>query len=408
MKVEDIVREKFARLNQSLDERTRRLWAGTEADAIGHGGIVCVARATGLAISTVTLGRNEIRAGASMDDVVSVRRKGGGRWPHEETQPKLLSLLEQFVAPVTRGDPESPLRWSSKSTRTLSEEIFRAHGISVCDKTVARLLRKLGYSLQAARKTVEGKQHPDRNAQFEFINDKATSCMELGIPFISVDTKKKELVGNFKNAGREWYLKGQPELVDVHDFPSDALGKAIPYGILDVADNSGFVNVGIDHDTPFFAVTSIETWWKRMGSKRYPGVYQLFISADSGGSNSSRSRVWKASLQHFADRSRLSIHVSHLPPGTSKWNKIEHRLFSFISLNWRGHPLRTYETVVNLIGNTSTAEGLVVSAKLDRRKYPLGKKVSKKEMDSLNIERNDFHGDWNYTLHPKFERRKNN
>ena len=403
MSIEKVIRQKFDRLNGAMNERIRRLWAGAEADAIGYGGIAAVARATGLAISTVTIGRNQVRAGAPADDVVNVRRKGAGRRPHEDAYPELLSALEKLVDPVTRGDPESPLRWTSKSTHLLSHEMFYSYGLRVCDKTVARLLRKLGYSLQGARKTVEGAQHPDRNAQFEFINDKATSCMENGIPFISVDSKKKELVGNFKNAGREWHLKGEPELVDVHDFPTDALGKAIPYGVLDVADNSAFVNVGTDHDTPIFAVTSIETWWRRMGSKRYPDAGELFITPDAGGSNGYRSRVWKAQLQRFADKSGLSIHVSHLPPGTSKWNKIEHRLFSFITMNWRGRPLRTYETVINLISNTTTMAGLIVCAKLDRRKYPIGKKVSNKEMRMLNIEKHEFHGDWNYTVRPRFE-----
>lgn len=386
-----------------MDERMTRLWAGTEADAIGHGGIAAVARATGLAISTVTIGRNEVRAGACTDDLVKVRRKGGGRTLHEVVHPDLLGALEELVDPVTRGDPESPLRWTCKSTRALSAEVLRTYGIRVGDKTVARLLRQLGYSLQATHKTVEGAQHPDRNSQFEFISKTAKACIKRGIPFISVDTKKKELVGNFKNAGREWQPEGAPELVDVHDFPGDAVGKAIPYGVFDVADNSAFVNVGTDHDTPVFAVRSIETWWNRMGSKRYADARELFITADAGGSNGYRSRVWKAQLQHVADKLGLSIHVSHLPPGTSKWNKIEHRLFSFITMNWRGRPLRTYQTVVNLIGNTTTKSGLVVRASLDRRSYPIGKRVTSKEMRALKIERNHFHGDWNYTIRPRAE-----
>jgi hypothetical protein len=289
---------------------------------------------------------------------------------------------------------------------TLSEQIaemFTAHGIRVGDKTVAKLLRERDFSLQAAKKTVEGKQHPDRNAQFEHINATAEDCMERGVPFISVDTKKKELVGNFKNAGREWQPQGDPELVDVHDFPSDAIGKAIPYGVYDVAANDGFVNVGTDHDTPVFAVTSIETWWTRMGSKRYPGARDLFITADAGGSNGYRAHAWKAELQRLADKLDLSIHVSHFPPGTSKWNKIEHRMFSFITINWRGKPLRTFKTVVSLIGNTTTQAGLVVHAALDQRKYPTGKKVSKKEMSELNIKRDNFHGDWNYVICPHAE-----
>jgi transposase len=398
---EAVVRQKFERLKGSMDERMRRLWAGAEAAAIGYGGLAMVSRATGMAISTIIKGRREILEGAATDDLVKVRRKGGGRDAHEVAHPKLLSALEELVDPVTRGDPESPLRWTCKSTHQLADELSRRLRISVSDKTVARLLRKLGYSLQSTRKTVEGAQHPDRNAQFELINEWATSCMEDGVPFISVDTKKKELVGNFKNAGVDWRPEGEPELVDVHDFPHQAIGKAIPYGVLDVADNTAVVNVGMDHDTAVFAVTSIETWWRRMGSKPYPDTSEIFITADAGGSNGYRSRVWKAELQRFADKFGLSVHVSHFPPGTSKWNKVEHRLFSFISMNWRGRPLRTYETIVNLIGSTTTTTGLVVRARLDRRCYPLGKKISDKDMKQLNIERDDFHGEWNYTLHPR-------
>jgi hypothetical protein len=274
-------------------------------------------------------------------------------------------------------------------------------GLGQDPKTVGKLLRQLGYSLQATKKTVEGAQHPDRNAQFEHINAQAKDARERGLPFISVDTKKKELVGNFKNAGVEWQPKDQPELVDVHDFPGDAIGKAIPYGVYDVADNSGFVNVGTDHDTPVFAVTSIEAWWKRMGSKRYPTATELFITADAGGSNGYRAHVWKFELQRLADKLRMPIHVSHFPPGTSKWNKVEHRLFSFITMNWRGKPLRTYETVVNLIGNTTNSGGLVVKATIDRRRYPTGERITPKQMRELRIDRNDFHGDWNYTVHPR-------
>jgi len=295
----------------------------------------------------------------------------------------------------------SPLRWSSKSTRTLASEIWRAHGIRVGNQTIARLLRQLDYSLQRTKKTVEGKQHVDRDAQFEFINAAAMACMSRGVPFLSVDTKKKELVGNFANAGREWQLEGVPELVDVHDFPTDAVGKAIPYGVLDVADNSAFVNVGVDHDTPVFAVASIAAWWKRMGAERYPDAREIYITADAGGSNGYRARMWKFELQQLADRLGMTFHVSHFPPGTSKWNKIEHRLFSFITLNWRGHPLRSYETVVKLIAGTTTSSGLLVRATLDRRCYPLGKKVSPKELRELSLIANPFQGDWNYSIHPR-------
>lgn len=383
-----------------MDERSRRLWAGAEADVIGYGGVAAVARATGMAISTVRKGRDEARAGATPADVVKVRRSGGTR-SYEAAHPEVWELLETLVDPITRGDPESPLRWTCKSTSTLSSELFSQHGIRISDRTVSKLLREHGYSLQAPNKSVEGAQHPDRNAQFERINGKSEDCIKRGIPVISVDTKKKELVGNFKNGGREWQPQGEPGLVDVHDFPGDALGKAIPYGVYDIGANDGFVSVGVDHDTPVFAATSIEAWWKQVGEKRYPNARELFITADAGGSNSYRSHVWKFQLQRLADKLGITIHVSHFPPGTSKWNKIEHRLFSFISINWRGRPLRSYETIVSLIGNTTNRGGLVVRARLDRRRYPIGKKVSAKDLRDLLIERDEFHGDWNYVIKPR-------
>jgi hypothetical protein len=384
-----------------MDERVARHWGATEAIAIGHGGVAIVAEATGMAPRRIGLGKRELRGVAGDVPVVRVRRRGGGRRRHEEVHPNLVPALLALVDPETRGDPESSLRWSKKSTHALSAEMFDAHGIRVGDKTVARLLRANGYSLQATHKTVEGKQHPDRDAQFKHINRKATDCAKNGLPFISVDTKKKELVGNFKNAGVEWQPEGTPELVDVHDFPDQAVGKAIPYGVFDVADNSGFVNVGTDHDTPAFAVASIGAWWNLVGRKRYPDAKELFITADAGGSNGHRPRAWKLELQQLADKLGIAIHVSHFPPGTSKWNKIEHRLFSFITMNWRGRPLRTYETVVNMISNTTNRAGLVVHAKLDKGRYPTGRKISAKEMKSLNIERDSFHGDWNYTVRPR-------
>jgi hypothetical protein len=396
---EDLVRQKWRLLKATMDERARRLWAGTEAGAIGYGGVAAVARATGMAISTVRKGRDEARRGARREDVVTVRRSTGKR-PYEVEHPEVWPALEKLVDPITRGDPESALRWTCKSTYALSSELL-AQGISVSNKTVGKLLHDHGYSLQSPNKSVEGAQHPDRNAQFEHINAKANDCIERGVPVISVDTKKKELVGNFRNGGREWQPQGEPELVDVHDFPDDAVGKAIPYGIYDVAANDGFVSVGVDHDTPLFAATSIEAWWKQVGKKRYPDARELFITADAGGSNSYRSHVWKAQLQRIADSLNIAIHVSHFPPGTSKWNKIEHRLFSFISINWRGRPLRTYETVISLIGNTTNCGGLVVRARLDRRRYPIGKKVSARELRELRIERADFHGDWNYVIKPR-------
>ncbi len=402
MDAEKSVRQKWRLLKATMDERARRLWAGTEAGSIGYGGVAAVARATGMAISTVRKGRDEARGGARPEDVVKVRRSTGKR-PYEAAHPEVWPALEKLVDPITRGDPESPLRWTCKSTHALSAEMFTRYGIRVSDKTVAKLLKEHDYSLQAPSKSVEGKQHPDRNAQFEHINAKADACIERGVPVISVDTKKKELIGNFKNGGREWQPQGEPELVDVHDFPSDAIGKAIPYGIYDLASNDGFVSVGVDHDTPTFAVTSIEAWWKHVGQPRYPDAREIFITADAGGSNGHRPRMWKAELQRLADKLDLAIHVSHFPPGTSKWNKIEHRLFSFISINWRGRPLRTYETIINLIGNTTNRGGLVVSARLDRRRYPIGKKISAKEFRALKIERDDFHGDWNYVVKPRKE-----
>jgi len=383
-----------------MDERMRRLWAGAEADALGWGGVAAVARATGMAISTVRKGRDEVRAGGRPANLVRVRRSPGRR-AYEVANPQVWPALERLVDPVTRGDPDSPLRWTCKSTSVLAEELRAQHGIQISDRTVAKLLREHNYSLQAPNKSVEGKQHPDRNAQFEYINARAGDCIRRGTPVISVDTKKKELVGNFKNTGREWHPQGEPELVDVHDFPDDAVGKAIPYGVYDVAANDGFVSVGTDHDTPVFAATSVEAWWKRIGAKRYPDAHDLFITADAGGSNSYRSRVWKRELQCMADRLKVSIHVSHYPPGTSKWNKVEHRLFSFISINWRGRPLRTYETIVSLISNTTNRGGLVVRARLDKGRYPIGKRVSAREFRTMNIERDDFHGDWNYVIRPR-------
>jgi hypothetical protein len=397
---ERLVRDKWRLLKATMDERQRRLWAGAEADAIKYGGVAAVARATKLAISTVRKGRDEIRAGAKRSDVINVRRSTGKR-PFEELHPEVWPALEKLVDPVTRGDPESPLRWTCKSTTVLADELFRGHGIRISDKTVGKLLRDHGYSLQAPNKAVEGNQHPDRNAQFEHINKTAERCLEQGIPVISVDTKKKELVGNFKNGGSEWQPKDEPELVDVHDFPGDAVGKAIPYGVYDVAANDGFVSVGVDHDTPVFAVATIKAWWKQVGSVRYPHAREMFVNADAGGSNGYRARVWKHELQRMSDELGIAIRVSHFPPGTSKWNKIEHRLFSFISINWRGRPLRSYETVVNLIANTTNRGGLVVRARLDKRRYPIGKKIAAKEFKTINIKPDEWHGDWNYVIRPR-------
>ena len=392
------VREKWRLLEPTMDERARRLWAGTEAGALGYGGVAAVARATGMAISTVRKGRDEARAGARRADVVQVRRSTGKR-PLETLRPDVWPAIERLIDPVTRGDPESPLRWTCKSTVVIADELAR-QGITVSDRTVAKLLREHGYSLQAPNKAVEGNQHPDRDAQFRHINATAETCLATGVPVISVDTKKKELVGNFKNGGREWQPKDEPELVDVHDFPQDAVGKAIPYGVYDLGANDGFVSVGVDHDTPVFAVTTIKAWWQRVGASRYPNARELFITADAGGSNGHRSHVWKYELQRLADETGLSIRVSHFPPGTSKWNKIEHRLFCHITQNWRGKPLRTWETVVELIGNTRTTAGLQVRSQLDPGTYPTGVVFSKAEMNALNLVKHPFQGEWNYELRP--------
>lgn len=394
------IQARFQALSPAMNERLRRLWAGVEAEAYGDGGLAAVARATGMSRTTIRAGRDEVREGLVDELGDHTRREGAGRPRIEVANPEILTALESLVDPVTRGDPESPLRWTSKSTRKLAQEL-KDQGHEVSPQKVGQLLRAQGYSLQATHKTTEGKQHPDRNAQFEFIYERVDDFQARGAPVISVDTKKKELIGDFKNAGQEWQPKGEPVPVRVHDFVDEELGKVIPYGVYDIARNTGWVNVGIDHDTPAFAVESIWQWWWRMGRRAYPDAHELLITADSGGSNSSRSRVWKASLQDLADRTGLTICVSHLPPGTSKWNKIEHRLFCHITENWRGRPLVDHETVVNLIGSTRTTQGLRVKANLDTREYPLGVTVSKTEMDGLRIEREDFHGEWNYKFVPR-------
>lgn len=397
---EDDIRVKYETLSKLMNERLRRAWAGLEADLYGDGGIAAVERATGLSRTTIRAGRDEVRSGLADDEIVNVRRSGAGRPRLEEINPELMTALESLVDPVTRGDPESPLRWTSKSTRRLADEL-NAQGYCVGPGKVGKLLHSIGYSLQANHKTTEGKQSPDRNAQFEFISARVDAFQNRGAPVISVDTKKKELIGDFKNGGREWQPKGEPEPVRVHDFVDPELGKVVPYGIYDIGRNTGWVNVGIDHDTPEFAVESISQWWRTMGSKEYPEAAELLITADCGGSNSYRARLWKAELQRFADRSGLTIGVSHLPPGTSKWNKIEHRLFCHITENWRGRPLIDHETVVELIGSTRTKAGLEVVAQLDSRSYALGIKVTDEEMANLDLVKDPFHGEWNYTIHPR-------
>lgn len=356
--------------------------------------------ATGMGKRTIWTGTQEIRSGGHAQAPERVRGPGGGRPRKEDQDPDLLVDLDLLVDPATRGDPMSPLRWSSKSTEKLAE-LLRELGHDISHDTVGRLLALQGYSLQAPRKTQEGGQHEDRDAQFEHINGQAKAFQERGQPVISVDTKKKELVGVFKNGGREWQSKGEPEQVNVYDFLSDAVGKAIPYGVYDIVENTGWVNVGIDHDTSEFAANSILQWWQEMACRVYPDASELMIVADGGGSNGVRARLWKVALQKLADQTGLRISVCHLPPGTSKWNKIEHRMFCHITQNWRGRPLISYEVIVNLIANTTTRSGLRIGASLDERKYPTGKKVTDEEMASLNIERDDFHSEWNYRVSPR-------
>ena len=396
--VEATIVGKFVVMSPLLDERTRRLWAAAESAAIGYGGDALVSAATGLARETIRNGRRELADG--VDAAGRIRRPGAGRPDVEQTQPGVTEALDRLVEPLTRGDPMSPLRWTCKSRAKLSAALTTA-GWRVSSTTVGHLLHALGYRLQALRKTQEGTSHPDRNAQFEHINAAAAAFLHQQPPVISVDTKKKELVGDFKNAGREWQPTGTPEPVRVHDFPSDAVGKAIPYGVYDMARNEAWVSVGRDHDTPAFAVASIRQWWTMMGRAAYPHATALLITADAGGSNGYRSRTWKQELQGLADDLRLPIHVSHFPPGTSKWNKIEHRLFCHITENWRGRPLRTFQTVVDLIGHTRTAAGLRVKAKLDKRRYPTGRIVTRAEMQDLALHPHAFHGDWNYELRPR-------
>jgi transposase len=401
----DIIRAKFESLKPVLDERTRRLWAATEARAIGRGGITRVAQATGISPVTIRAGLRQLGRPPGSDATTSrVRRPGGGRKPLIHHDPGLLTALESLVEPLTRGDPQSPLRWTCKSTAKLAAEL-KARGHAVSPRTINTLLSRLGYSLQSNRKTREGGKHPDRNAQFEHINTKAKSFQKSGQPVVSVDTKKKELVGDFKNGGREWRPEGKPEEVRVHDFIDPKLGKAIPYGVYDLAANLGWVSVGVDHDTAEFAVATLRRWWERLGRGMYPGAKRLLVTADGGGSNGSRCRLWKLKLQEFADESGLRITVCHFPPGTSKWNKIEHRMFCHITQNWRGRPLVDLECVVKLIGSTTTETGLEIRAELDERAYPLGRVVTAEEMGSISIKADEFHGEWNYTIRPRTGKR---
>jgi hypothetical protein len=396
------VHRKYQMLAPELDERRRRQWAAVEARDLGWGGISLVARATGLSRPTIMAGLRELDSPVAQRAVEAarVRRPGAGRPSATAADPGLIAALETLLDPVTRGDPQSPLRWTCKSTRRLSEELAR-HDHRVGPRTVAALLHQAGYSLQANRKTREGIDHPDRNAQFEYINASVARTLTRGEPAISVDTKKKELVGEFKNGGREWRPEGKPVEVRVHDFPDKTLGKAIPYGVYDMLNDQGWVSVGIDHDTAQFAANSIRRWWHEMGSVRFPKAAELLITADGGGSNGHRTRLWKVSLQGLADDLGLKLSVSHFPPGTSKWNKIEHRLFSFITQNWRGQPLLSHQTIVNLIAGTTTKTGLTVQAALDTNPYATEIKVSDEELASLSLDRHEFHGDWNYTISPR-------
>lgn len=396
------VQRKYHLLVPEMDERSRRQWAAAEARELGWGGVSLVARATGLSRPTINAGMRELDHPVARREAEAarVRRPGGGRRPATETDPTLLAALESLLEPATRGDPESPLRWTCKSTRRLADELTRQDH-RVGPRTVAALLHGSGYSLQANRKTREGSAHPDRNAQFEYINASVARSLIRGQPAVSVDTKKKELVGEFKNGGRGWHAQGEPEEVRVHDFPDKVLGKAIPYGVYDMVNDQGWVSVGIDHDTAQFATASIRRWWQEMGGERFPKATELLITADGGGSNGHRTRLWKVSLQALADDLGLTLSIGHFPPGTSKWNKIEHRLFSFITQNWRGRPLVSHQAIVNLIASTTTKAGLIVKAALDAGHYATEIKVSDEELAALYLVRHEFHGDWNYTISPR-------
>jgi transposase len=392
------LREKHALLSPYLNERQRRLVAAADAQMLGHGGIARLSRVTGLSRTTLHKGIRELAGNGTPAE--RVRRAGGGRKRKTEQAPEVVKALEQLVDPATRGDPMSPLRWTSKSTAKLAEELNQ-QGFAISARTVASLLQEQGYSLQSNRKTREGTSHPDRDGQFQHISRQTQAFQQRGAPVISVDTKKKELVGDFKNGGREWQPKGKPEPVRVHDFPDKELGKAIPYGVYDVTRNQGWVSVGTDHDTAEFAMETIRRWWRQMGSKTYGEARELLILADGGGSNGSRTKLWKVALQRLADETGITVAVCHYPPGTSKWNKIEHRMFCHITENWRGKPLVSHEVIVNLIGNTTTKAGLRIQADLDRQSYRTGIQVSEHEMEELNLEKSEFHGDWNYRLLPR-------
>ena len=398
--VEHAVRNRFRLLSPWLNERSLRLWAGTEAKVFGWGGVRAVARASGLAINTVRRGFAEVAGEAIVSDPLRIRREGGGRKTLTQSQPELLAALERLVSSATRGDPMRPLLWTCKSVRRLSGELVK-QGHQISPAKTADLLHELGYSLQSHRKRDEGKSHPDRDAQFNHITEQVVVFQKAGQPVISVDTKKKELVGKYRNQGREWHPKGSPEEVKVHDFIDEALGRAIPYGVYDLLRNEGWVSVGCDHDTSEFAVETIRRWWRTMGQPQYPQARRLLITADGGGSNSSRCRLWKWCLQQLCNQTGLEISVCHFPPATSKWNKIEHRLFCHITQNWRGKALVSHEVIVELIASTTTQKGLKIKAERDKGSYEKGKSPTDDELDSMRLFRHDFHGDWNYSIHPQ-------
>lgn len=396
------LRQKLSGILFLLNEKQRRLLVGAEAQAIGYGGIKILSDATGIDCKTIRRGVQELKQRKQKKDQIGrIRIEGGGRKKITDQDPEIVKIIEDLIEPDTRGDPESPLRWTCKSVRNI-EDFLQEQGYDISYKTVSSILHDLEYSLQGNRKTKEGKDHPDRDAQFKYINKIVKRFLKIQAPVISVDTKKKELIGDYKNPGKEWEVKGAPKEVNGHDFPDPKVPKAVPYGVYDIGNNSGWVNVGMSADTAEFAVESIQYWWKKIGEKRYPKATKILICADAGGSNSYRSRLWKKKLQEFCNKEKIQVSVCHFPPGTSKWNKIEHRLFSFISINWRGKPLLTYQTIINLITATKTKSGLTVKARLSKKTYKKGIKVSKVEMQALNIHKDKFHGEWNYTIKPKF------
>ncbi len=398
----ETVRRKYQVLALVLDERSRRVWAAAEAEALGYGGQSIVAAATGMSRTTISSELGKSKKDSTADRGKRLRLAGGGRKKATEREVGLLSALEALVEPTTRGDPENPLRWTCKSTRQLAAAL-EAQGYQIGRQTVATLLDGLGYSLQGNRKTKEGSSHPDRDAQFKYINAGVQDFQQRGQPVVSVDTKKKELVGDFKNSGKEWRPKGEPEPVRVYDFVDKELGKVNPYGVYDPTANVGWVSVGVDHDTAEFAIETLRRWWEKMERVRYPKATELLITADGGGSNGTRVRLWKVALQRLADQTGLRISVCHFPPGTSKWNKIEHQMFSYISMNWRGKPLISHEVIVNLIAGTTTRTGLKIEAELDTNVYPTGIEVTNEKLENVRIERANFHGEWNYTIVPKSE-----